>query len=312
MTSNGSQPRPILVTGSHRTGSTWVGTMLGLSPQVLYFNEPFRPRGEASPRGYLHRFPNFFTYITDENADRYRDFTDCLMRMEYRTWVALSGSRSFSEASYHLRQSVKMAWLRWRGVVPLVKDPNALFSAEWLARTYGAKVLVLVRHPAAFASSLKRANWRTDFKEFLDQPLLLRDLLGEYEDGMRRAAAADIIEQAILWWRIFHKAIVRHRERHPEWCFVRHEDISREPEAQFRALFERFGLEFSDSVRSRLLEHTSASNPVEAPKGQGHFLTRNSAENVWNWKTRLTPAEIERVREALGEMASVFYGPEDW
>jgi hypothetical protein len=31
---------PILVTGAHRTGTTWVGKMLAASPQVAYISEP--------------------------------------------------------------------------------------------------------------------------------------------------------------------------------------------------------------------------------------------------------------------------------
>ena len=32
--------KPILVTGSHRSGSTWVGKMLATSPSVNYIHEP--------------------------------------------------------------------------------------------------------------------------------------------------------------------------------------------------------------------------------------------------------------------------------
>ena len=31
---------PILVTGSHRSGSTWVGKMLSVAPHVAYIHEP--------------------------------------------------------------------------------------------------------------------------------------------------------------------------------------------------------------------------------------------------------------------------------
>ena len=33
--------RPILVTGSHRSGSTWVGKMIASHPRVAYVEEPF-------------------------------------------------------------------------------------------------------------------------------------------------------------------------------------------------------------------------------------------------------------------------------
>src|SRR6476620_4378035 len=33
--------RPIVVTGTHRSGTTWVGEMIATSPQVAYVHEPF-------------------------------------------------------------------------------------------------------------------------------------------------------------------------------------------------------------------------------------------------------------------------------
>ena len=35
--------KPILVTGAHRSGTTWVGKMLALAPGVAYLHEPFSP-----------------------------------------------------------------------------------------------------------------------------------------------------------------------------------------------------------------------------------------------------------------------------
>ena len=39
--------KPILVTGAHRSGTTWVGKMLALAPGVAYVHEPFNPRTPA-------------------------------------------------------------------------------------------------------------------------------------------------------------------------------------------------------------------------------------------------------------------------
>ena len=35
--------RPILVTGTHRSGSTFVGRMIAAHPKVVYVSEPFNP-----------------------------------------------------------------------------------------------------------------------------------------------------------------------------------------------------------------------------------------------------------------------------
>ncbi len=44
------------------------------------------------------------------------------------------------------------------GARPLLKDPIAVLSAPWLERTFGMQVVFSVRHPAAFAASLKTAR----------------------------------------------------------------------------------------------------------------------------------------------------------
>src|SRR5438105_11589923 len=61
------RPRPILVTGSHRSGTTWVGRVLAASPSGMgYIWEPFNPRHR--PGTFPVRFPHYFHYVTAENA----------------------------------------------------------------------------------------------------------------------------------------------------------------------------------------------------------------------------------------------------
>ena len=49
--SSGRTARPILVTGSHRSGSTWLGQMIGASDAVGYIHEPFNiDRGRVLSR----------------------------------------------------------------------------------------------------------------------------------------------------------------------------------------------------------------------------------------------------------------------
>jgi hypothetical protein len=66
----------------------------------------------------------------------------------------------------------------------LIKDPFAVFSTAWFARKLNFKVVIAVRHPLAFVSSLKRLNWPFDFQDLLDQPLLMRDHLEPFRSQM--------------------------------------------------------------------------------------------------------------------------------
>lgn len=57
--------KPILVTGSHRSGSTWVGNIMATSPSVNYIHEPFN--GICRPGICNIKFPYTFMYITNDN-----------------------------------------------------------------------------------------------------------------------------------------------------------------------------------------------------------------------------------------------------
>jgi len=63
--------KPILITGSHRSGTTWVGRMLAEAPSVFYIHEPFSVTDPPS-RGICNaEFKHWFTYITPENESYY-------------------------------------------------------------------------------------------------------------------------------------------------------------------------------------------------------------------------------------------------
>ena len=57
--------QPILVTGAHRSGTTWVGKVLCASGEAAYISEPLnlwhRPGIMGAP------VAGWYTYITDEN-----------------------------------------------------------------------------------------------------------------------------------------------------------------------------------------------------------------------------------------------------
>jgi hypothetical protein len=301
---------PILVTGAHRTGTTWTGRMLALQRDVAYIHEPFNPVIDR-----FVRFRRAFTYVCPENEDRY----DGVIRdqLEFRYPVA-------DEARRHLRARTLRGlasklgaslWRRLAAARPLVKDPLAAFSAEWLATRFDMQVVVLVRHPAAFASSLKVNEYQFPFVELLEQPLLLRDLLRPYVHEVVAYACerAPIVDQAALLWKMLYAVFEQFRARHPDWIFVRHEDLSTDPVGGFRALYERLQLPWDDQVEAAVRWHSgdgSSSPPAALRRYEQQRLS--SADALRSWRTRLTPDEVGRLREQVGAAASGFYGDEDW
>ena len=80
-----SANQPILVTGAHRSGSTWTGKMLALAPRVAYIHEPFN-MDYAHPGKCTAHFPYRFTYITTENEAAYRQPLRRTIGLHYNVW----------------------------------------------------------------------------------------------------------------------------------------------------------------------------------------------------------------------------------
>ncbi len=195
-----------------------------------------------------------------------------------------------------------------------MKDPIAFFSAEWLQRTFGMQVVVMVRHPGAFAASLKRLDWRFDFHNLLDQPDLMRDHLDPYRAQIEAFASQppDIVDQAGLLWRCIYGTAARLRDGHPEWVFLRHEDLSLRPQDELSRVCAALDVAFDGGVQALLDATTSTSNPTDAPEGTAHIVMRNSAASVDTWRDRLTSAEVSRLRDAVAAEAAAFYPAESW
>ena len=302
--------RPILVTGAHRSGTTWVGAMLALSPRIGLIHEPFSP---ITPKGVSSApFDRFFRYVTPENEGPYVEPFERLLRFDYAFGRQLPTLRTPKDVARTAVDAGSFLVNRRRGARPLLKDPIAVFSSEWLVDRFDAQPIVLIRHPAAFVTSVLRLGWSHDLSLFLDQPLLLRDHLVPFEDEIRDHVERprDSLDQAVLLWRLIYHVVRTFRARHPDWTFVRHEDLSRDPVGGFEALFATLGVAVDERIRGAIAAHSDSDNPSELR--EKHDVRLNSAASLASWKRRLSPDDVERIRAGVADVARDFYGDEDW
>jgi len=296
--------RPILVTGTHRSGSTWVGKMIALSGKIGYIHEPFNRNSGIS--GEL--FENWFTYICNENEYKYKQRIEEYISFEYPLIKKLKSSDSIRDVGRSFRDFSKFSLNRLLDKRPLVKDPISILSAEWLYQTFGMDMLVLIRHPAAFAGSIKKAGWRTGMKNFLRQPLLMEYHLAEFYDEIQRHnnKEQDFVEEAILLWNIIHSFILKYQKRYKDsWLFLRHEDISKKPVEYYEKIYSHLGLDFTDKIKNKVHQFSTVSK-------NNNKLQRDSKANIYSWKNRLTEEEIFRIRKKTFEISSHFYTETDW
>jgi hypothetical protein len=173
-------------------------------------------------------------------------------------------------------------------------------------------VVITVRHPAGFASSLKRLGWPFDFHDLLDQPLLMQNWLGVDRAEMESLGKEDIIGQAALLWRMVYRVVARMMKLHPTFIVARHEDLSLDPVSGYRDLYAALELDFTPVVEKRILDSSSSDNPIELSKKKVHAVKLDSRANLDNWKRRLSKDEITRIRKMTGKIAKQFYSDEEW
>jgi hypothetical protein len=193
----------------------------------------------------------------------------------------------------------------------IIKDPIAALSSDWIAKNFDLEVIVLVRHPAAFAASLKRLGWWHPLEHFLKQTTLMQRHLQPYRAEIA-SKPQDIVEQAAIVWKCLYGVLLTYLGSHPNWLVSKHEVLSSNPVAELRTLYETLGLEWSAMVEENVVRYTRYGNSVDAPKGTVHHLRRDSVANIARWKETLTAEEIARVYEITQPICSSYYQNEDW
>jgi len=304
--------RPTIVTGMHRSGTTWIGRMLSLPARVRYFHEPMHPNFYVNHHMWRTPIQLFNYYVRNDNYAQLRTMFDQVFGLRFDLRHAMRCARSKREALWYVRQQLTMTACRAIGGVALVKDPNALYATPWLASNYNANVVVVIRHPAAVARSLFRTHQGSAFSDLLAQPRLIEDFHPGMEDAMRRADAGAMLDRAALAWKLANQVVATYRERYPSWTFVRHEDLARDPQRGFASLYQRLGTRSSVRMRRAIEKYTAKSNPAAAPNNEFLHLKRDSEATTRQWKTFFTPDQVARLRDAVEPLAGAFYTDEDW
>ncbi len=281
--------RPILVTGSHRGGTTWVGDSLAQARGVHLFWEPFST--SYKPCLMHPPAPCWFYQVTPETAPIYQAALEPLLDMRYDIAPRLKHLRHPREVVHMLRDKWVITRERARTHRVLFKDPIALFSAPWIEATFNADVIVTVRRPMAFCDSLLRAQLTFPFKTLLTQTQLIETRFANLRPEIERLARKTypIVDQAILLYRLLYQFVKDELEAgRDSWHIVLHETFAADPVHHFRQLYSTLGLEWSERI--------------------ARFLEADSGVDTTKWARNLTPEQIRQIRSRTEDLETYFYG----
>ncbi len=294
------QQKTILVTGAHRSGSTWVGRIIASSPKVRYVHEPFNIiRSHIRPP-----FKLWFQFLNKESDSYFqKEVSDYLNLFVSSTPTAVMKTTPNVKNPKRFLAEYRSRWLRRT----LLKDPIALMSAPWIHQNLNSDVIIVIRHPAAFVASIKVKDWNFEFHNFLEQKDLLNAYLDDYKQEIENATInqPDIVEQGILLWNCFYAMVLQYKKIYNDkWYFVTHESLSNDPIDEYKKLFLFLKLDWNAAVESQILKTTTSNQVTEH--------TRDSRQNIRTWQQRLTPEEIQRIKSKTSDIWKHFYSENDW
>jgi hypothetical protein len=254
----------ILVAGTARSGTTWLGDLLaGENGRILF--EPFHPYKIAALGGL-----SYFPYLRPD---------------EPNAQLAAYSRQVFSGAVRHPWVDREIDQLR--PAFRVIKEIRANLFLKWLHVKFPqVPQLLIVRHPCAVALSRRQLGWATDsdLQAFLGQRPLLDDYLAPHLDTINRAQS-DLEKHAVIWC-ISH--LVPLSQFAPgELAVVFYEELCLHPERELARIEQVVRRPFSLTTQESLTKPSATTTMASA------VLTGN--DRVAQWQNRLSAAEIEQI-----------------
>lgn len=314
--------KTVLVTGSNRSGTTWFSKMLSLSGKFLEVYEPFNHLIHTPTIFSQAPFSDHYHHVLTEEYPKVKRYVNG--RIIYSIFTDQSTYWEGIKEQQKLDKVIKLyggisnfiSFIIKKKTI-LIKDPIALLSADWIAREYSAQVIIMIRHPAAYVNSIKRLNWDMSLTSFSTQEKFMatlpEDLASEIYIHVKNKPESSgyYLEDAALSWKVFHYVIHRYQQFHPEWLFIKHEDLCGDFINGFQRLYSWLDLPWSEEVENQIKQYCQSQNIIPTEK-QIHVLKRDSLSIPQGWKQSLISDEINRIRKITGNIADLFYDQNSW
>ena len=301
--------RPLVIAGVPRSGSTWTKQVLEQDGDLLSLMEPdsegYQPTAIRAKRD-IGRFPLLHPGDRDEPYRR------------LWSWI-LEGAptshrqRAAQEVLRRTRPSQRALHLSGRGSplmtlaggladlrldrrnpalydhALLVKSVHAPLSIEWVAAEFDVDVLVLLRHPGSVVASWLEVRSNERVVPLAGDPGVRRlaDTWGV------RPPRPDPLTVTIWTVGVLLTALESSARRNPAWTVRTHEQLCRDPEGEFRELYDVLGLRWSPQV----LEFIRGRDRP----GTGYATKRVAATLPGDWRRRLDAAQQVELHRVLSE-----------
>lgn len=281
---------PVLIISIPRSGSSWVGEVLGFSKNSLYLREPITTTYMNSIKGLG---PSFFEIVPGNVPPIYKWSAD----------AAFIGLPTFNKSKI-VNNPEKWSILSRTNKRVVIKEVNPL-SLEWFIEQYMPRIIYLVRHPAAVANSFYKKGWtQKQFERRFSIETL--NTLGVYWDDY---SSSFFEEFGALQAFIFQNSIKILRD-YSDYMIVRYEELCTEPINTYRKLYNFADLDWDGEVERKILKLSEAS--VSSHTGSSD-LNMKSNEMLKKWQEELPEQAIKEIKGAyLSINHDQYYNAKVW
>lgn len=301
-----SRIRGLVVSGMHRSGTTFIGEILRRYEGTSIIHEPFNQEYG------LAEVPSVYPCDNEGAGETSLQTIEQLLGGRARYVRHVPGDGPLKALARWLtggRTAVDVTYYRLRKglghpVLPVLKDPfQVLITRHLLAAGFG--VLVVIRHPAAIWKSIRRMGWHLDPGRLGCQELLHTDPVIQSLGDLHNAP--EIVKFAALW-RAIHRYVLE-TPQHDHLYILTHEELCMVPESFGQEIERRFGL-YSGPRVVEYMNQSMGAELVAVTGNKLHEFKRNSKDLARSWVGNMEEEEEALLRRVTGDVVDEIYG--DW
>lgn len=264
----------IIISGSGRSGTTWISEVLSSLPNHVLVNEPLKNSNSKTVQklgftGWGQHIPEaadwpeakkFFDKLFTARKLNPNYFTSDKPKVQTELWV-----HKFIRAQYML---------------------------PWLVTNFDVKTPIhVIRNPyAVIASQLQHLGFgkNREFDPRIHKKTPHFDHYPEFYNQWDRyfSEMKNYIQVLTLHWALQNKYVLNHPFCHVKWKVIKYEDFLMSPDAALESLSELWGIDFSNINRSTWRKH-SYSMINQVPE--------NPEQQIEKWRSHLTEQNIEDI-----------------
>ncbi len=298
--------RPVLLIGAPRSGTTWTVRVLAKAANAALMNEP--DNVHSDPHGKATTSLGFGPYRVLDPGDQAPQY-EALWRLAFSGYVPARRGVAQPVARVALRVPAQVrdpllslgAGLLARAQPArrvIVKSVLAHFCLEWLAERFQPQVVVMQRDPMNVVSSWLRLQ--VHGYDLHERPVVRQRFLDPMGIEPPRAGFSQL--ELCAWWVGLLTEVLREQWlRHPEWTLVTHETVCGDATSEFRALYAKLGLEWTEET-TRAISQGGYNSPTfrrtdwSASELTGADVTQAQPNR---WRERLSADEAASVNRVL-------------